>query len=125
MTVARPGSKPEVFADRLRDGRVCIHLDARRPGVVLPPNLRSQKHLALDYGRNLSIPVEDVEVDGWGIRATLSFERETSITFVTWAAIYAITDEHGIWTIWVDDLPDDIEFRRETQPTEREVKWIH
>lgn len=117
-------TKPEAFADLLSQGRVRVHLDARRPSVVLPPSLRSEKHLALDYGRNLSIPVTDVEVDGWGIRATLSFERQLAVTFAPWGSIYAITDEYGLGTIWTDDLPDDIEFRRETQPTEK-PKWIH
>lgn len=108
--------KPEAFAGLLGAGRVRVHLDPRRPGVVLPQSRLKEKYLALDYGRNLSIPTTDVEVDGWGVRATLSFDRKPTVTFVPWDAVYAITDEYGIGKVWTENLPEEIEFTPAAPP---------
>ena len=103
-------SKPEAFAGLLASGHVRVNLDPRRPGVVLPPDRLTDKYLCLDYGRNLATPTTDVEVDGWGIRATLSFGRRLSTTFIPWSCVYAITNVDGVGSVYPDDLPDEIEW---------------
>ncbi len=118
--------KPEVFIGLLREGRARVHADGRRAGVILPPELRGEKHVALDYGRSLPVPTTDVEVDGYGIKATLSFDRIQSVTFVPWGAVYAITDGQGRGRVWVEDLPDDVEFRTTTRRVNGgHQEWIH
>lgn len=118
-------AKPEAFAVLLASGHVRVHLDPRRPGVVLPADQLTEKYLCLDYGRNLSIPTEDVEVDGWGIRCTLSFGRKLTLTFVPWLSVYAITDQTGVGTVWQEDLPEEISFEPgdASQPIAGAVKW--
>jgi stringent starvation protein B len=118
-------TKEDVFTDLLQQGRVRVHLDARRPGVVLPPSRLTEKHLALDYGRNLSIPTTDVEVDGYGVKATLSFDRQQSVAFVPWSAIWAITDASGIGRIYPEDMPDGIEFPRSSVQVPGHQGWVH
>ena len=66
-------SKQDAFLALLREGWTSLHLDARRAGVVVPPHLRSEGHLVLQYGHDLPIPIPDLEIDDYGVRATLSF----------------------------------------------------
>ena len=114
-----------MFASLLRAGRVRIHLDARRPGVVLPERFRSKNHLALDYGRDLSIPTVDVEIDGFGIRAVLSFDRAKTVTFIPWGSIFAIGDGKSDGGVWQEDIPDDLHFDQPTNRPEGHTGWIH
>ena len=120
-----PSAKPEAFAGLLASGHVRVHLDPRRPGVVLPAEQLTEKYLALDYGRNLSIPTDDVEVDGWGVRATLSFGRKLTLTFVPWSCVYAITDQSGVGTVWQADLPDELDVQptEPSEPITGAVRW--
>ena len=105
-------SKPGLFIDALADGAVLVMLDARRPGVVVPSTLKSQMDLKLTYGRKLSIPIPDLEIDGFGIKATLSFERVPSLTFVPWGAVWAIAPAEGPLAIFEADVPGEIEVVR-------------
>jgi stringent starvation protein B len=98
----------EVMLTLLRRAEASVHLDARRPGVVLPERLLGQGHLRLDYGYGFDPPIPDLVVDERGIAATLSFNRLPAATFVPWAAVFLIADFDGKGVVWHEDMPSDL-----------------
>lgn len=101
-------SKRDAFLALLRDEWVSLHLDARRPGVVVPAPFSSQAHLVLQYGRNMPIPIVDLEVTDAGLSGTLSFSRVPHRTYVPWSAVYAITSTNGCGILYREDIPSDV-----------------
>jgi stringent starvation protein B len=101
-------SKQKTFLSMLSEGWVSLHLDARRPGVVVPAPFSSHPHLVLQYGRNMPIPITDLEVAEAGVSATLSFSRVPHRTYVPWSAVYVIscTDASGV--LYREDLPAEL-----------------
>jgi stringent starvation protein B len=106
--VANPPSKREVMLALLERSEARVHLDARSPGVVLPPRLLIDGHVRLDYGYGLTPPIPDLTLDEDGIRATLSFNRLPFATFVPWTAVYLIADFDGNGAVWQEDIPADL-----------------
>src|SRR6516162_4859437 len=106
-TPERP-SKQEAFLALLREGWTSLHLDARRPGVIVPPHLRAEAHLVLQYGRDLPIPIPDLEIDEHGVRATLSFSKSPQRTFVPWSAVFIVSCVNGSGVFYHEDVPDDV-----------------
>jgi stringent starvation protein B len=89
MMDARSQEKRRQLERALERGRVMIHLDARRPGVVVPERFRSDFHLRLNLSLRFDPP--DLTVSEWGVRETLSFGGVRSSVAVPWSAIFAIT----------------------------------
>ena len=85
-----------------------VHLDARKPGVRLPPRFLAEAHLRLDYGYGFSPPIPDLDITDDGIYATLSFSRVPFSTFIPWTAVYLIADFDGNGAIWQEDIPADL-----------------
>src|SRR5207244_13422816 len=85
-----------------------LHLDARRPGVIVPAHLRGEAHLVLQYGHDLPISIPDLEVDDYGVRATLSFSRLPQLTVVPWSAIYVVACDDGRGVLYQEDVPPDV-----------------
>jgi stringent starvation protein B len=83
-------------------------LDARQPGVVVPPSFREEAHLVLQYGYDLPILIPDLEVDDVHVRATLSFSRAAQLTVVPWTAVYVISGVDGREVRYTEDIPEDI-----------------
>ena len=54
---------------------VFVNFDPRREGVLVPPQLKRQPRVVLQYGMNMAIPIPDLDVGADGIGATLSFDR--------------------------------------------------
>jgi stringent starvation protein B len=106
--VDAPPSKREVMLALLDRAEARVHLDARRPGVLLPPPLRGEGHVLLDYGYRFTPPIPDLSLDDDGIRATLSFSRQPFSTFVPWSAVYLIADFDGNGAVWQEDIPADL-----------------
>ena len=100
-------SKRDAFLDLLREGWASLHLDARCPGVVVPAPFSSEGHLVLQYGRNMPIPIADLEVTDAGVSATLSFSRVSHRTYVPWHAVYAVTCTNGCAFLYHEDMPAD------------------
>jgi stringent starvation protein B len=92
----------------LGEGWVSVHLDARREGVKLPDELTDTRHLVLQYGRNMPIPIPDLKVGEDGISATLSFARTPHQTFVPWSAIYIVSCTDGRGILYYEDVPEDV-----------------
>lgn len=101
-------SKQEAFLALLTEGWTSLHLDARRPGVIVPANLRAEAHLVLQYGHDLPIPIPDLEVDEYGVRATLSFQKTPHLTVVPWSAVYVVACDDGRGVLYHEDVPEDV-----------------
>lgn len=61
----------------------------------------------MQYGRNMPIPISDLEVTEEGISATLSFSRVPHRTYVPWTAVYAISCTNGCGVLYREDVPND------------------
>jgi stringent starvation protein B len=108
MSSSQRPSKQQAFLALLREGWTSLHLDARRPGVVVPTQLRGEPHLVLQYGHDLPIPIPDLEVDEYGVRATLSFSRAAHRTVVPWSAVYVVACDDGRGVLYSEDVPPDV-----------------
>jgi stringent starvation protein B len=101
-------SKRDAFLALLRAGWASLHLDARAAGVVVPAPFSSHGHLVLQYGRNMPIPITDLEVTDAGVSATLSFARIPHRTYIPWSAVYAVTCTNGCGVLYREDIPTDV-----------------
>jgi stringent starvation protein B len=108
MEASERPSKQEAFAALLNEGWVSLHIDARRPGVVVPTPFSSQAHLILQYGRNMPLPIPDLEVTPAGISATLSFARVPHRTYVPWSAVYIVACTNGAGVLYQEDVPPEV-----------------
>src|SRR5262249_40872017 len=92
----------------LEKAEASVHLDGRRPGVVLPSHLLGEPHVRLDYGYGLSPAIPDLQIGDGGVTATLSFSPAPFKTFVPWSAVYLIADFDGNGAVWQEDIPGDM-----------------
>jgi stringent starvation protein B len=101
-----PEKKARLLA-ALEKGMVMIHLDARRPGVLVPTSLRNESHLRLNLSYRFDPP--DLTVGEWGVRCTLSFSGSRFKVAVPWSALFAITS-HLTKEFWMypDDMPAEL-----------------
>ena len=117
MNPERP-PKQQAFLALLKEGSTSLHLDARRPGVVVPEAFRQEAHLMLQYGYDLAISIPDLEVDDHGVRATLSFSRTPHLTVIPWSAVYAIASVDGRGVLYPEDVPGDVSVMAQPEPGE-------
>ncbi|MBX5483564.1 MAG: stringent starvation protein B [Myxococcaceae bacterium] len=91
----------------LDQGMVMVHLDARRPGVLVPRHLSGEAHLRLNLSYRFDPP--DLTVGEWGVRSTLSFNGTRFKVAVPWSALFAITS-HVSKEFWLypDDMPQEL-----------------
>jgi stringent starvation protein B len=101
-------SKRDAFTAFLREGWVSLHLDARRAGVSVPPTFASEPHLVLQYGRNMPIPIPDLEITDEGVSATLSFSRAPHRTTVPWSSVYVVACTDGRAILYYEDVPQEV-----------------
>jgi len=101
-----PEKKARLLA-ALDKGLVMIHLDARRPGVLVPHSLRNESHLRLNLSYRFDPP--DLTVGEWGVRCTLSFSGSRFKVAVPWSALFAVTS-HVTKESWAypDDMPAEL-----------------
>ena len=101
-----PEKKARLLA-ALDKGMVMIHLDARRPGVLVPHSLRNESHLRLNLSYRFEPP--DLTVGEWGVRCTLSFSGSRFKVAVPWSALFAVTS-HVTKESWAypDDMPAEL-----------------
>ena len=86
-----------------------IHLDPRRPDVLVPRGFMGQPQLVLQVGLNMAIPIPDLKIDDACISCTLSFNRVPFWCRIPWSAVYALIDENGRGGVWADDVPAEIQ----------------
>jgi len=99
--------KKQRLLDALDRGLVMLHLDARRPGVLVPETLRDEFHLRLNVSYRFDPP--DLAVGEWGVRCTLSFGGRRFKVGIPWSALFAITS-HVTQEFWMypDDMPAEV-----------------
>jgi stringent starvation protein B len=119
MAAPERPSKQDAFLALLREGWTSLHLDARRPGVIVPAHLRGEAHLVLQYGHDLPISIPDLEVDDYGVRATLSFSRTPQLTVVPWSAVYVVACDDGRGVLYQEDVPDDVSIVAARPPSDK------
>ena len=92
----------------LARGVAFVHLDARRPGVVVPVRFSQDHQLKLKLSYRFDPP--DLAVTEWGIRETLSFSGSRFAVSVPWSAIFAITGMQRNDEAWLypDDMPREL-----------------
>lgn len=118
---SKPPPKRDVMLALLQQAEsVFVNFDPRRDGVLVPPHLKRQPRVVLQYGLNMRIPIPDLDVGEEGIGATLSFDRIPQWTFVPWAAVFAIVSQDQRGMLWESDVPREIEqeHKRATSPGE-------
>jgi len=101
-----PKSKWELFGELLQNGITTLHIDARRPEVRVPPHLKNEPWLALNYSYRYGIA--DFDFDDQIVAASLSFGGRPFPCRVPWSAVFAITNEaRTTGLIWQEDLPPE------------------
>lgn len=117
----RASEKKDRLLAALERGLVMVHLDARRPGVLVPPELRCESHLRLHLSYKFVPP--DLTVGEWGIRSTLSFSGCRFTVAVPWSSLFAITSKvtHEFW-MFPEDMP--IELTQIPPPTLRAATTV-
>ncbi len=115
--------KSLVLRALLQQGNVYLHLDATRPGVVVPSHLKDDEALTLVVGPNLAIPVTDMDIGSEGLSATLSFSQRPFHCQIPWNALFGMTTEDGRSLVWLADAPLSVRqaVRREDLEDDRAV----
>jgi stringent starvation protein B len=102
----RVPSKKQTLLAFLKRGVAMVHLDARRPGVAVPPQYAADAHLRLNLSLRYAIP--DLDISDRRIQATLSFAGRPFQCLLPWEAIFAITVPSGDGQVWTEDLPEEM-----------------
>ena len=105
MPVRVPSKKQTLLA-YLQRGVAMVHLDARRPGVTVPPQYAQEAHLRLNLSYRYSIP--DFDISEQRVQATLSFGGRPFQCLLPWDAIFGITSHAGDGQVWPEDLPVEV-----------------
>lgn len=111
----QPPPKKEVALALLEGSSLFVHLDPRRPGVLVPKGFTGQHQLVLQVGLNMAIPIPDLKVDDIGVSCTLSFNRSPFWCRLPWTAIYALVGEDGRGMVWPDDVPQEVASQMQKQ----------
>jgi stringent starvation protein B len=102
----RVPSKKQTLLQYLQRGVTMVHLDARRPGVLVPPQYATEAHLRLNLSYRYHIP--DFEIDDRRVQATLSFSGSPFQCVLPWESIFGITSHAGDGQVWPEDLPTEV-----------------
>ncbi|MBI5482736.1 MAG: hypothetical protein HY906_28030 [Deltaproteobacteria bacterium] len=111
--------KRSVVDAMLKDGPVLLHLDARRAGVKVPPDLAQDPALVLRIGHHLTPPIPDLTVDDDGVRATLTFRGVPHGCVVPFSALFAVTNEAGQGLVYDQDVPPEVAARMKGEDEEQ------
>jgi hypothetical protein len=112
--------KASAFLDLVRHAWTSLHIDARRPGVVVPSNLKSERQLVLQYGLDMRIPIPDLQVNDREVRATLSFSGHQEMTVIPWDAVYVVASDRERGVVYHEDVPPDVSLEQNRgEPTRR------
>lgn len=108
-TPSRPlPPKKDVATALLQGPSLYIHLDPRKPEVLVPEYFKKQHQLVLQVGLNMAIPIPDLRVEDDGITCTLSFNRKPFWCRLPWTAVFALVGEDMKGMVWPDDVPAEV-----------------
>jgi stringent starvation protein B len=100
-------TKRETLLAYLARGIAMVHLDARRQGVVVPPQYAMDAHLRLNLSYRYGIP--DFDISEERIQATLSFGGRACRCILPWGSVFGITSHGtGDGQVWPEDLPVEV-----------------
>jgi stringent starvation protein B len=103
----KPPGKQETLRAYLDRGIAMVHLDARRPGVAVPPQHEGDPHLRINLSYRYGIP--DLVIDETHVQATLSFGGRPFTCKLPWSAVFGITSQtNGDGQVWPEDLPTEV-----------------
>ena len=99
--------KKDRLLEALDKGMTMVHLDARRPGVLVPEHLKGELHLMLNLSYRFDPP--DLSVGEWGVRQTLTFQGRRFTIAIPWSALYAISS-HVTREFWMypEEMPKEL-----------------
>ncbi len=95
--------KRAVFEAALSRGKLVQITVIAVPGLDLPVEYR-RDGTVLDYGLDLLKPIDDLEANEDGIRATLSLSNEPVATFVPWSAVVKLCSPGLMVVLWPIDV---------------------
>lgn len=102
-------NKKEYFEDLMNTGLVQVLVNPKMRGVKLPPSLKSEAIVALNWSYKFNI--KDFSFDDKGIRGTLSFNSKEFFVDTPWKSIWGIfltkTPKESM-KIWEADAPKEI-----------------
>ena len=102
-----PPSKKQTLLQFLARGVAMVHLDARRPGVLVPKQFVGEAHLRLNLSYRYNI--RDLVIDEQHVQATLSFSGRPFQCKLPWPAVFGITSsQSGDGQVWPEDLPTEV-----------------
>ncbi len=87
MDVRETETKKSVLSELLEQGMVLVTLDARVPGVDVPKHLRDDAQLRLNLSYRFGLPMD---LDDWGVVATLTFAGTPYTCRMPWTSIYLL-----------------------------------
>jgi stringent starvation protein B len=120
LGVARAPDKRQTLLQFLERGVAMVHLDARKAGVVVPPQYAQEPHLRLNLSYRYNIP--DLEMSDRRLQATLSFGGRPFRCILPWVSIFGITSHAGEGQVWPEDLPGEV---MEGIATKKDTKEPH
>ena len=87
-------------------GPAMLHLDARQPGVRVPPWLQDNLQLRLRVSPRFDPP--DLLIDDWGVRQTLSFQGRRFPVAIAWPAIFGLSDARDELRLFPRSMPYEL-----------------
>jgi stringent starvation protein B len=121
--MAKVPDKRQTLLHFLEHGVAMVHLDARKPGVVVPPQYAQEAHLRLNLSYRYNIP--DLETSDRHVQATLSFGGRPFRCVLPWASIFGITSHAGEGQVWPEDLPGEVMEGIATRRDPKEPEQVH
>jgi stringent starvation protein B len=109
--------KKDVAEALLKGPSLYVHLDPRKPDVVVPLYFKKQPQLVLQVGLNMAIAIPDLKVDDEGVTCTLSFNRKPFWCRLPWTAVFALVGEDMKGMVWPDEVPAEVAAQRDAKPT--------
>lgn len=104
--MAANDDKREMLEKLLDAGMVMVTLDGRAAGVDVPQRFQDDPQLALNLSYRFGL---SMQVDDWGIRATLTFGGQPHLCKLPWGSIYqAFSHVTGEQLLFPEDLPADL-----------------
>jgi stringent starvation protein B len=105
--MAHAPDKKRTLLGYLSRGVAMVHLDARRGGVVVPPQYAQDAHLRLNFSYRYAIA--DLDISDEHVQATLSFGGRPFQCVLPWDSIFGITCQaSGDGQVWPEDLPSEV-----------------
>lgn len=98
-------NKRDTLDSFLAEGMVLVQLDSRIEAVRVPEHLKGDPTLRLNISGRFGLPLE---VDDWGVRATLTFQGDSFECELPWKAIYIIISHvTGEPCLFASDVPPE------------------